>query len=79
MRQLNDTDVDVPLDPTKEKIKRVNDIVKRLHDEGHINDSTLAYLLINSDTRAGRFYLLPKIHRKKISGKTSYLRVQHTD
>lgn len=30
----------------------------------YINDSTLDYLLINSDARAGRFYLLPKIHKK---------------
>ena len=69
--QLNDRDVYVSLeqDPTKEMIKKVNDRVKRLHDERHINDSTLDYLLINSDARAGKFYLLPKIHKKGCPGR----------
>ena len=49
--------------------RAVNDRVKRLHDEGHINDSTLDYLLINSDARAGKFYLLPKTHKKGCPGR----------
>ena len=61
MRQLNDRDVYIPLkkDPTPKMIKKINARINRLHG-GYISDSTLRYLLINSDVRAGRFYLLPK-------------------
>ena len=38
-------------------------------DDGYIGDSTLQYLLINSVARAGRFYLLPKIHKTNCPGR----------
>ena len=34
-----------------------------MKDRGDIDDSTLNYLLINNP-RLGRFYLLPKIHKR---------------
>ena len=66
MRQLNDREVYIPLkkDPSEEMIEVINERIRRLHGDGYINDSTLQYLLINSDARAGRFYLLPKFIRK---------------
>ena len=71
MRQLNDENVYIPLkkDPTAEMIKKINARIITLHDDGYISDSTLQYLLINSDARAGRFYLLPKIHKTNCSGR----------
>ena len=71
MRQLNDKEVYIPLtkDPTEEMIETINGRVNRLHRDGYIKDSTLQYLLINSDARAGRFYLLPKIHKKNCPGR----------
>ena len=71
MRQLNDKDVYIPLnkDPTAEMIELINGRIRRLHGDGYISDSTRQYLLINSDARAGRFYLLPKIHKQNCPGR----------
>ena len=54
----------MPDDPTAEMIEKINGRVNRLRGDGDISDSTPDYLLINSDTKAGRFYLLPKIHKR---------------
>ena len=71
MRQLNDKEVSIPLkkNPTAEMMKKINARINRLHGDGYISDSTLQYLLINSDARAGRFYLLPKIHKMNCPGR----------
>ena len=71
MRQLSDVGVYVTLDkdPTNDMIKKVNNRVQRAHEEGCISDSTLDYLLVNSTTKAGRFYLLPKLHKKGCPGR----------
>ena len=37
--------------------------------DGHINDRTLEYLLVNGGARAGRFYLLPKLHKRGCLGR----------
>ena len=70
MRQLDDKDVYVPLtnDPTEEMIDIINERTRRLHGDGYISDLTLQYLLINSDARAERFYLLPEVHKQKLPG-----------
>ena len=49
-------------------IKKINVRINTLHDDGYISDSTLQYLLIDSDSTAGRFYLLPKIHKTDCPG-----------
>ena len=71
MRQLSDVGVYVTLDkdPTNDMIKKVNNRVQRAHEEGCISDSTLDYLLVNSTAKAGRFYLLPKLHKKGCPGR----------
>ena len=71
VRQLSDEEIYIPLanDPTKDMIDKINGRLKRLHHDGYINHSTLDYLLINSDARAGRFYLLPKIHKPNCPGR----------
>lgn len=47
----------------------VNDRIRQLSNDGSISDKTLEYVLINSKPRAGRFYLLPKIHRRGCPGR----------
>ena len=47
----------------------INERVRRLHSDDYITDSTLQYLLINFNATAGRFYLLPKIHKKNCPGR----------
>ena len=71
MRQLSDVGVYVTLDkdPTNYLIKNVNNRIQRAHEEGCISDSTLDYLLVNSTAKAGRFSLLPKLHKKGCPGR----------
>ena len=65
VKDYGDVGVYVTLDkdPTNDMIKKVNNRVQRAHEEGCISDSTLDYLLVNSTAKAGRFYLLPKLHK----------------
>lgn len=71
MRQLNDGEVHVSLegDPTEDMIEIINQRVRSLRSDGQISDSTLEYLLVNSTAKAGRFYLLPKLHKKGCPGR----------
>ena len=64
-RQLVDPDVyrETPVDITQQISKIVNDRIKKVFDDGYIDEKTLDYLLVNSNPRAGRFYLLPTIHK----------------
>ena len=57
MRQLNDRNVYILLEhnTTEAIIDKVNERVKRLHREGHIGKSSLEYLLVKNDVKAGRF------------------------
>ena len=68
---MNDNDAYIPLtkDPTEEMIERINERVNRLDSDGYISDSTLEYLLINSDAGGWAFYLLPEIHKKNCPGR----------
>ena len=65
MRQLNDSEVYISPrdDPTADMIRKVNERVENLHNDGYISQSTLQYLMVTNDATAGRFYLLPKIHK----------------
>ena len=70
-RQLGDCNVyrETPVDLTQQISKIVNDRIKKIFDDGYIDEKTLDYLLVNSNPRAGRFYLLPKIHKKGCPGR----------
>ena len=63
-RQLNDSTFYKPLDrdPPPEFAKQVSDAVREMHDQGLINEKSMAYLIVDQ-TKAGRFYLLPKTHK----------------
>ncbi|KAJ8037537.1 hypothetical protein HOLleu_18374 [Holothuria leucospilota] len=71
MRQLGDIGVYVTLDrdPTVDMIKKANNKVKKAHVDGCISDTTLEYLLVDSTAKAGRFYLLPKVHKRGCPGR----------
>ena len=63
-RQLGDSTYYKLLDhdPTPEFAKEVSEAINEMHDEGHISGKNRNYLLIDQP-KAGRFYLLPKIHK----------------
>ena len=44
--------------------ERVKEYLNRLHNDDLIDDDTFKYLISNSDTKAGRFYILPKMHKQ---------------
>ena len=71
MRQLTDKEIYQPLpkDPTSAIIKKVNQSILEAHRKGNIDDVTKDYLLASGDERAGRFYLLPKLHKKGCPGR----------
>lgn len=76
MRQLADGRVYVSLetDPTADMIKKINERVHKACLHGHISESTLEYFMINSNVKAGRFYLLPKLHKEDCPGKPTISR-----
>ena len=69
-RQLNDKDFYKLLehDPTLEYAERVSQKLEAMVDEGHISEKNLEYLTVTSP-KAGRFYLLPKIHKAGNPGR----------
>ena len=71
MKQLDDTEIYQPLvkDPTKDMIKKVNARIKESYQKGNIDKDTQQYLLASGEERAGRFYLLPKIHKAGCPGR----------
>ena len=71
MRPLNDSEVYISLrnDPIVDMIRKVNGRVEKLHNDGYISQSTLQYLMVTNDAKAGRFYLSPKIHKKNCPGR----------
>ena len=71
LKQLGDCDVYTELrdDPTQRIAEIINTRVHKLCYAGYIDHKTLDYLLINSNPKAGRFYLLPKLHKKGCPGR----------
>ena len=69
-RQLNDSTFYKPLDhdPTPEFAKQVSDTVSEMHNQGLISEKNMAYLIVDQP-KAGRFYLLPKIHKAGNPGR----------
>ena len=63
--QLGDPNVYEKLDadPSERLQRIISDALETVEDRGDIDDSTLDYLLINNP-KLGRFYLLPKIHKR---------------
>ena len=69
-RQLGDSTYYKLLDhdPTPEFAKEVSEAINEMLDEGHISEKNRNYLLIDQP-KAGRFYLLPKIHKAGNPGR----------
>ena len=69
-RQLNDSNFYTSLDhdPTLEYAKQVSDVVGEMLTEGLISEKIFNYLLVDQP-KAGRFYLLHKIHKAGNPGR----------
>ena len=65
-RQLNDSTFHKALDhdPTNEFAKKVADAVSEMLCGDHISEKNAIYLTVDQPN-AGRFYLLPKIHKAR--------------
>ncbi|XP_078374399.1 uncharacterized protein LOC144657936 [Oculina patagonica] len=70
-RQLNDIKYyeKQSSDLTKKIQGLVVEYTTRLHNDNLIDSETLKYLSSNSDPKAGRFYILPKIHKQGNPGR----------
>ena len=69
-RQLNDSTYYelVDHDPTIEVAKKVSEAVEEMFDDGYITEKIMRYLIVDQP-KAGRFYLLPKIHKAGNPGR----------
>ena len=69
-RQLNDSTYYKALDhdPTHEFAKKVADAVSEMLNGDHISEKNAIYLTVDQP-KAGRFYLLPKIHKAENPGR----------
>ena len=69
-RQLNDSTFYKALDhdPTHEFAKKVADAVSEMLNGNHISEKNAIYLTVDQP-KAGRFYLLPKIHKAGNPGR----------
>ena len=63
--QLGDPDVYLPLDNDPYDILHnvINQAMGTIRQRGNVDDKTLEYLMVNNP-KLGRFYLLPKIHKR---------------
>ena len=70
-RQLYDTKYyqQQPSDLTNKIQERVKKYTTSLHKENLIDVETLKYLTSNPNPKAGRFYILPKIHKQGNPGR----------
>ena len=63
--QLSDSEVYSKLDndPSERLHQIISDTLKTISGRGDLDQTTLDYLMVNNP-RLGRFYLLPKIHKR---------------
>ena len=63
--QLGDPDVYLPLDSDPSDILHnvINQAMGSIRQRGDVDDKTLEYLMVNNP-KLGRFYMLPKIHKR---------------
>lgn len=55
-------------DPTQQFATKVEEVVNKMHEAGYISEKNREYLTV-SDPKAGRFYLLPKVHKSGVPGR----------
>ena len=72
-RQLNHVNDDrfykkIDSDPTPQFSKEITESLTDMHEKGFIDEKTLEYL-VPEDSKPGRFYLLPKIHKANNPGR----------
>ena len=66
LRQLNDNKYyqKQTKDLTEEIQQRIKEYTSRMYSDKLIDEKTYKYLTSNPNSRAGRFYILPKIHKQ---------------
>ena len=69
--QLSDSKFykELTCDPTKEISKKINDVLSEMNKDKQIDEDTYDYLRPDETCTAGRFYLLPKLHKEGIPGR----------
>ena len=74
LRQLNDTNYYQKLnkDPTEDHEKLINNTIDDLVSENAINEET-ASLLRPNKSRTPKFYMLPKLHKEGMPGRSMVL------
>lgn len=71
-RQLSNSNFykQLTTDPTLNTIRRINTILQEMFDNKHIDNDTFDYLRpLENEAKAGRFYMLPKIHKTGNPGR----------
>jgi hypothetical protein len=71
-RQLSDTNfyVEKDIDPSERHISTIKKVLDKMLRSQEIDQSTYSYVLPTlEDTRTAKFYFLPKIHKKKVTGR----------
>ena len=65
INQLGDSNVYIKLDsnPSEHLQKVIDDAISIIRERGDMDEKTLEYFLVNNP-KLGRFYLLPKIHKR---------------
>ena len=71
MHQFTNRQVYIPVseDPIEEMRMKVSTAVAKLGEDGFTDDEPLDYLSPTGDLKAGRFYLLLKLHKKGCPGR----------
>ena len=71
MGQLDNSEVYMLLDgdPTRDMVEKIKERIRESWEKGNIDDKTKDYLMVSGDVKPGRFYLLPKIHKRGCPGR----------
>ena len=64
-------------DPSQEISSRINTKLAILHNNNLITDKQAKKLQVAKDSTLGRFYILPKLHKKKLGTRPIVSNVQH--
>ena len=77
-RQLSDQNFynKIDHDPTPETSSKISQILLKMKQENHISEKNFEFLN-PTDCQEGKFYLLPKIHKKGIPGRPICSSVNH--
>ena len=78
-RQLSDNSfyTQIDNDPTQEVGDKINHTLTKMRQKGLISNQNFEHLSCDKTLKEGRFYLLPKIHKKGVPGRPICSSVNH--